>query len=92
MGDEWRLCFSSEGRLVSPNYITLSYCWGSKPYLKLSRSNADQLRQNQPISQLPQTFKEAILVARHFSVRTFGSIRYVLYKTQLNTGNEKPEQ
>jgi len=69
MGDEWKLCFSSEGRLVSPNYITLSYRWGSKPYLKLSRSNAHQLRHNQPISQLPQTFKDAVLVARHFSIR-----------------------
>jgi hypothetical protein len=69
MGDEWKLCFSSEDRLVSPNYITLSYRWGSKPYLKLTRSNVHQLRHGQPISQLPLTFKDAIFVARHFSIR-----------------------
>jgi hypothetical protein len=68
-GDQWKLHFSSEDKPISPNYITLSYRWGSKPCLKLIRSNMHQLRRGQPISQLPLTFRDAIFVARRFSIQ-----------------------
>lgn len=50
-------------------YITLSYRWGVKPQqLLLLSSNLQSLREGQPICDLPQTFKELIIVARQFGV------------------------
>lgn len=47
-----------------PNYATLSHCWGTMPYLKLQKSNYDQLRIKVPYDQLSKTFMDAIKVAR----------------------------
>ena len=65
--DDWKLCTSPSSR-GSVRYMTLSYRWSSKTSLKLLRGNKDQLVQGFPISRLPQTFQDAIKVARHFSI------------------------
>ena len=56
---------------ISPisSYVTLSYRWGTKPRLRLLSSNLAQLRRGSQIDDLPQTFKDAITVARHFQIQ-----------------------
>jgi Heterokaryon incompatibility protein (HET) len=65
----WKLHICGEEDLSSPNYMTLSYRWGSLPSLKLVQSNIDELRRGNLIEELPQTFRDAITVLRRFSVR-----------------------
>lgn len=49
--------------------MTLSYRWGSSVGFRLLQSNLKELSQWSPISQLPRTFRNAIQVARHFSIQ-----------------------
>ncbi|CEF74560.1 unnamed protein product [Fusarium graminearum] len=46
-------------------YMTLSHCWGNSHFIKLQSSNLDEFRQTISWESLPQTFKDAIRVARH---------------------------
>ncbi|QPC76764.1 hypothetical protein HYE68_007516 [Fusarium pseudograminearum] len=46
-------------------YMTLSHCWGNSHFIKLQSSNLDEFRQTISWEVLPQTFKDAIRVARH---------------------------
>jgi hypothetical protein len=62
-----RLVLASELQGSVP-YATLSHCWGTTQLLRLSRSNIDQLRLAIPNSSLCKTFREAIVVARHFGI------------------------
>lgn len=45
-------------------YITLSHCWGDAHVLKLKTSNHHTLENSIPIDSLPQTFCDAITIAR----------------------------
>lgn len=65
---EWRLYLTSEGQDPPPAYITLSYRWGSNNDFKLTQANLSTGFKGQ-IEDLPQTFKDAIVVARLLSVR-----------------------
>lgn len=65
----WKLHICADDKIISPNYMTLSYRWGSLPCLKLMQSNIDELRQGQFVDELPQTFRDAVRVLRRFSVR-----------------------
>ncbi|KAK7398743.1 hypothetical protein QQX98_011887 [Neonectria punicea] len=47
-----------------PPYATLSYCWGRKHFPMLTRDKLDLFLEAIPIKDLPQTFKDAIRVAR----------------------------
>lgn len=51
-----------------PQYATLSYCWGRIPFLKLARSNLDAFMDRIPQNNLPQTFNDAITVARKLKI------------------------
>ncbi|KAI8966415.1 heterokaryon incompatibility protein-domain-containing protein [Daldinia sp. FL1419] len=53
----------------SAPYMILSYRWGPNPTLQLSKSNFDELRRGNPIEDLPQTFRDFVVVARRFSIR-----------------------
>jgi Heterokaryon incompatibility protein (HET) len=55
--------------MVSPDYMTLSYRWGSLRNLQLTQSNFHEMRKGKPIDQLPKTFRDAVTVAHRFSVR-----------------------
>lgn len=44
--------------------MTLSHCWGETQFIQLGQSNQDAFRQGIPWSSFPQTFKDAIRIAR----------------------------
>ena len=52
-------------------YVALSYCWGTKPVerlLRLLESTVESLSLEQPIDNLPKTFRDAMSVAQRFGV------------------------
>lgn len=56
---------SSEGHIDSPHYACLSHCWGTREFRHITRHNT--LAANKlgiPISELPRTFRDAIMVTR----------------------------
>ncbi|KAG5808772.1 hypothetical protein H9Q74_004450 [Fusarium xylarioides] len=68
-GDIWKLCLYPQDITDPPEYMTLSYRWAKSPSMSLLSSNLEVFRKGAPISQLPKTFREAITVARRFSIR-----------------------
>lgn len=64
----WKLHLTSGRDNPPPAYITLSYRWGSNDDFKLTESKLKTGFRGQ-IKDLPQTFKDAIVVARLLSVR-----------------------
>ncbi|PQE07998.1 heterokaryon incompatibility protein [Rutstroemia sp. NJR-2017a BVV2] len=70
VGDsQWKLHISAEEALNAPNYMTLSHCWGSSNLIKLTRLSFSDFLCGKPITELPTTFRDAITVARRFSIR-----------------------
>jgi hypothetical protein len=65
----WRLCLYPEDMADPPNYLTLSYRWAQNPTIVLLSSTIDDFRRGAPIDSLPRTFRDAITVARYFSIR-----------------------
>ncbi len=55
--------------LVSPNYVTLSYRWGASKSYILATTYFEQLRHGESISDLPLTFRNAIIEAHRLSIR-----------------------
>ncbi|KAF7872688.1 uncharacterized protein EAF02_008759 [Botrytis sinoallii] len=51
------------------NWVALSYCWGSSPTAVTTRQNLQQHCNKIPMSSLPQTMKDAIVVARRLGYR-----------------------
>jgi hypothetical protein len=51
------------------NYTTLSHRWGRAKFLQLTRHNLEALHRRIPIAELPQTFREAILVSKFLQIR-----------------------
>lgn len=49
--------------------MTLSYCWGSKEFLKLTLSTNKKLVEGMKISDLPKTFQDAIHLTRSLGIR-----------------------
>lgn len=60
---------SAEFSSPTPQYLTLSYRWGTDPSLLLSSTTMPEFYEGQPIADLPQTFKDLVVVARHFKIR-----------------------
>jgi hypothetical protein len=58
----WKLRITSQDICTPPQYMTLSYCWGSTSSLKLTQSNIDACRRGSLINDLPQTFRDIITV------------------------------
>ena len=50
-------------------YFTLSHAWGSGPTYKLTQSNLARLQAGIPLSELPQTFRDAVQVTRSLNTR-----------------------
>ena len=50
-------------------FMTLSYCWGSKAFIKLTLSTNNELVDGIKISGLPQTFQDAIRLTRSLEIR-----------------------
>lgn len=51
-----------------PQYATLSYCWGTDSFLKLTADNADVLRHGIAQETLPRTFHDAITITREMGL------------------------
>ena len=49
-------------------YATLSYCWGRKSFNTLSRKSRKAFAEGIDVDQLPQTFQDAIKVARKLRI------------------------
>ena len=50
-------------------YVCLSHCWGVETPLKLTSDRVKVFKEGIPAEKLPETFKDAIVIAREFSVR-----------------------
>ncbi|KAF9459324.1 heterokaryon incompatibility protein-domain-containing protein [Collybia nuda] len=50
-------------------YLTLSHCWGGAKILRLLVENFDQLITGIPMSSLPKTFQDAVIITRRLGYR-----------------------
>lgn len=50
-------------------YATLSHCWGSKPFLTLTRATLGEFLVRVPFERLSKTFRDAIIAARNLGFR-----------------------
>jgi hypothetical protein len=50
-------------------YITLSHCWGGHIPLRTVRSNVKQLEVSMTLSDLPRTFRDAVMVTRALGIQ-----------------------
>ena len=70
-------------------YLTLSYCWGKGVPMRLLKRNFTAMSKLLPLSDLPETFRDAFKVTRHLGHRyIYGSTLYVLSKMITMIGNE----
>ncbi|KAK1705813.1 heterokaryon incompatibility protein-domain-containing protein [Colletotrichum lupini] len=71
----WRLVITSEDSELKhcqppPQYMTLSYRWGTEAQkVLLSSHNLELLRHGSLIVQLPQTFQDLVIVAHRLDIR-----------------------
>ncbi|CAI6342437.1 unnamed protein product [Periconia digitata] len=47
-----------------PHYATLSYCWGKKDFVRLTRETMTSFLECIPNEELPKTFKDAVLITK----------------------------
>lgn len=67
-----KLVSPKDDNLCGPDrlrYAALSYCWGNDPFLATTSSNIHAMRQSIPVSELPQTIQDAIVVTRYLGVK-----------------------
>ncbi|ORY04469.1 hypothetical protein BCR34DRAFT_491492, partial [Clohesyomyces aquaticus] len=75
LGDENDRTFLLISALAFPpgaRYATISHCWGAKPVdqsLRLLSSTFNQPSQQQLVSELPRTFREAVDVVARFDLQ-----------------------
>ena len=50
-------------------YIALSYCWGPTQLLSTEIGNLGEMEKSIPVEILPQTIRDAFLVARKLDIR-----------------------
>lgn len=50
-------------------YVTLSHCWGSAIFLKLTLQNIESLKAGMSRSTLPKTFRDAIYITQKLGVK-----------------------
>ncbi|KAL8678594.1 MAG: hypothetical protein Q9186_005056 [Xanthomendoza sp. 1 TL-2023] len=63
-----RLCLTHEEQPTGP-YMTLSHRWGTASFLKLTLANLTDLVKGLSITDLPQTFQDAITVVRRLGCK-----------------------
>ena len=56
--------FLAETRGKRGSYLTLSHRWGERQKTETIKDNIDRFKQALPMDELPQTFKDAIMVTR----------------------------
>jgi hypothetical protein len=50
-------------------YISLSHCWGSSETLTTTQESYEARTKGIPLSHLPKTFLDAVIIARHLGIR-----------------------
>ena len=50
-------------------YITLSYCWGTSNVITTKLSTINARKESIPLDDLPQTFLDAVWIARHLDIQ-----------------------
>ncbi|KAF1814493.1 HET-domain-containing protein, partial [Eremomyces bilateralis CBS 781.70] len=70
VGDESQIPFLVESSPSSQQvtWLSLSYCWGQEPSVKLSLDNLDALKRGIPLETLDRTIQDAILVSRALNI------------------------
>ncbi|OAL44083.1 HET-domain-containing protein [Pyrenochaeta sp. DS3sAY3a] len=58
----------TEGWESKPQFCTLSHCWGTEPFLKLTVDNYESFLSRIPTGELPKTFQDAIHISRKLGV------------------------
>lgn len=54
-------------------YVTLSHCWGTSPFHKLTIENLEAFKKGVPLTKVPKSFREAI----DFASRLHKDVRYI---------------
>ena len=67
-------------------YVTVSHSWGSKKQCTTVESNLDARQNCIPLSEMSQTFRDAITITHKLGCRYFGSTRYASSKIRWKTG------
>lgn len=49
-------------------YATLSYCWGKRPFIQLTKDNIQDLQVEIPSQDIPPTFTDAFAIAKSFGI------------------------
>lgn len=70
VGNETRNPFLVDTAPASQQFkwLSLSYCWGEEPSMKLTKDTMDELRSGTPLSRLDPTIRDAIFVARGLEI------------------------
>ncbi|EGN94395.1 hypothetical protein SERLA73DRAFT_77797 [Serpula lacrymans var. lacrymans S7.3] len=63
-GAEPRVVITQGLSETEPEYLTLSHCWGGANILRLLVENISRLTAGIPLSTLPKTFQDAIIITR----------------------------
>ena len=66
--EDVRLCITDASKPTLP-YMTLSHCWGSAQFLKLTIGTCQRLMDGLPLYELPQTFQDTVHVAQRLGVQ-----------------------
>jgi predicted transcriptional regulator len=82
-------------RLIETNhtlgcYAALSYAWGVKdqPVMTL-RSTIESFQRELPVSNLPQTILDALIVTQQLGISIYGLILFVSFKILLKTASAR---
>jgi hypothetical protein len=65
--DDLCLLVTSEGQ--KGKYIALSHCWGTEKFLATTTASLDDFQNKIPFQELPQTFRDAIIVTRILGIQ-----------------------
>lgn len=60
---------TTKSQSLEGHYTTLSHRWGQAKFLQLTRHNLEDFHREIPIAELPQTFRDAILVSKALQIR-----------------------
>lgn len=51
------------------SYTTLSHCWGSAKFMRLTQPNMDSMKTSFAVEDLPKTFRDAVYIVRRLGIR-----------------------
>jgi hypothetical protein len=76
-------------KILQDTYMTLSHCWGSTEFLKLTADAKDDLEAGVPVEWLSRTFREAIEVTKAFGVKLLWIDSLCTFQDSIRKGNMK---